>query len=55
MLAQHAFPAWLLSFLLIALLGYLSWTMTQKALQLRAGEEARRAEQQSPEASQVHA
>ena len=57
MLAKAAFPTWLLTFLLIALMGFLSWKMMQKALQLHASEEACRTEAcsgQSPKASQVH-
>ena len=56
MLGKEAFPAWLLTLLLIILLGFLSWKMMQKALQLHAGEEAQQAEQcggQSPKAGQV--
>ena len=56
MLGKEAFPAWLLTLLLILLLGFLCWKMMQKALQLHAGEEAERAEQcggQSPTAHRV--
>jgi hypothetical protein len=57
MLAKAAFPAWLLTFLLIVLLGFLSWKMMQKAIQLHASEETCQTEAcsgQSPKGSQVH-
>ena len=56
MLGKDAFPTWLLTLLLILLLGFLSWKMMQKALQLHAKEEAARAEHcggQSPRTGQV--